>query len=296
MKNFSNKFRNFSGDKKLNFLKKILWLIISYINIKFTGKVDKKISFIKFKINKKLLIKNNLFFSKSPIRQICNVFWQSVDWQKVKLKLDNNIKLLEVGCGDGRYFSFIKKISKIKNIKYIGIDIQKKKIKTEKNFKFFLDSAYNVDHYLNKVNFLFTQSAIEHFKYDLIFFKKISKFLNKNKKKFIQIHLFPAESTLYTYLFHGYRHYNPLMISKLTKTFNKNHKFILFSIGSKNINKFTFREITLRRILKKKQINLNFEKLKECVEKDNKISTLKNSSFYCLVIISNMKIDNILKK
>ena len=86
------------------------------------------------------------------------------------------------------------------------------------------------------------------------------------------------------------------MISKLIKTFNKNHKFILFSIGSKNINKFAFREITLRKILKKKQINLNFEKLKECVEKDNKISNLKNSSFYFLIIFSNMKINNILKK
>ena len=114
MKNFSNKFRNFSGDKKLSFFKKILWLIISYINIKFTGKIDKKISFVKFKINTKLLIKNNLFKSKSPIRLICNVFWQSIDWEKVEHKLDNKIKLLEVGCGDGRYFSFIKKISKIK--------------------------------------------------------------------------------------------------------------------------------------------------------------------------------------
>ena len=55
-----------------------------------------------------------------------------MDWQKIKYKLDNNIKLLEVGCGDGRYFSFIKKISKIKNIKYIGIDIQKKKLKLKK--------------------------------------------------------------------------------------------------------------------------------------------------------------------
>ena len=209
MKNFSNKFRNFSGDKKLSFFKKILWLIISYINIQFTGKIDKKISFIKFKINTKLLVKNNLFKSKSPIRLICNVFWQSIDWDKVEHKLDNKLKLLEVGCGDGRYFSFIKKISKIKKINYIGIDIQKKKIKPEKNLNFFLDSAYNVNYYLNKVNFLFTQSAIEHFKYDIIFFKKISKFLNKKKKKFIQIHLFPAESTFYTYLFHGYRHYNP---------------------------------------------------------------------------------------
>ena len=121
MKNFSNKFRNFSGDKKLNILKKILWLIISYINIKFTGKVDKKISFIKFKINKKLLIKNNLFFSKSPIRQICNVFWQSVDWQKVKLKLDNNIKKLkDYQNSNNTYFDFFKDLLTTNPINYLN--------------------------------------------------------------------------------------------------------------------------------------------------------------------------------
>ena len=185
-----------------------------------------------------------------------------------------------MGCGDGRYYDLIKKISKIDKINYSGIDIKNNNFRTKKNKFFYLDSAYNVNAYLDKTNFLFTQSAIEHFKYDLLFFKNISNFLNKTNKKFIQIHLFPAESTFYTYLFHGYRHYNPLMISKLIKSFNKNHQFILFSIGSKNINKFTFREITLRRILKKKQVNLNFDKLKEGIEKDNKISSLKNSSFY----------------
>ncbi len=86
------------------------------------------------------------------------------------------------------------------------------------------------------------------------------------------------------------------MVSKLIESFNKNHKFLLFSIGSKNINRFTFKEITLRRIFKKKQINLNIKKLKECIDKDNNISSLNNSSFYCLVILSNMKMDNILKK
>ena len=67
--------------------------------------------------------------------------------------------------------------------------------------------------YLNKVN-LFTQSAIEHFKYDL--FLKISKFLNKTKnlsKLFIS-----AESTLYTCFTIQTLTF---MISKLIETFNK---------------------------------------------------------------------------
>ena len=86
------------------------------------------------------------------------------------------------------------------------------------------------------------------------------------------------------------------MISKLIRTFNNNHKFFLFSIGSKNINKFTFKEITLKRIFKKKMLNLNKRELDECIVKDNKISSFKNSSFYCLVILSNMQVTEILKK
>tara|TARA_B100000401_G_C52774106_1_gene704780 strand:- start:464 stop:1351 length:888 start_codon:yes stop_codon:yes gene_type:complete len=295
MKKYSNRLKNFSGDKKLNFFQKIIWLIISFINIKVNGKIDKKITVKKFNINKSLITKNDIFKSKSPIRLVCNTFWQSINWLIIKKKLNNNLKILEVGCGDGRYYDLIKKISKIDKINYSGIDIKNNNFRTKKNKFFYLDSAYNVNAYLDKTNFLFTQSAIEHFKYDLLFFKNISNFLNKTNKKFIQLHLFPSESCLYTYLFHGYRHYNFKMISELTKYFNKKHRCLLFCIGSKNINKFTLREVTLNRVFKKTISSLNIKKLKKCVVKDNKISSLKNPSFYCLVILSNIKIKNILK-
>jgi SAM-dependent methyltransferase len=296
MKKFSNKFKNFSGDKKLNLYQKIIWLLISFININFNGKIDKKITIKKFYINPKLITKNNLFKSKSPIRLICNTFWQNLNWQLIKKKLNNNLKILEIGCGDGRYYDLIKKISKINKLKYTGIDIKNKFFK-KNNYKiFFKDNANNVNTYLKKTNFLFTQSAIEHFKYDVVFFNKISNYLNKSKKKFMQIHLFPAKSCFYTYLFHGYRHYNFKMISLLTKSFNNKHKFFLFSIGSTNINKFTFKEITLRRILKKKIPNINVKKLKQCVVKDNKILSFNDTSFYCLVILTNLQIKDFLKK
>ena len=86
------------------------------------------------------------------------------------------------------------------------------------------------------------------------------------------------------------------MISKLTETFNNNHDFELFHIGSKNINKFMFKQITLDRIFKKKINIINIKKLREAVHKDNKIMSCKNSSFYCLVIMSNLQIKNFLKK
>ena len=44
-----------------------------------------------------------------------------------------------------------------------------KKFLKKKNTLFIQDNAYNVKFLFKKINFLFTQSAIEHFKYDLIF-------------------------------------------------------------------------------------------------------------------------------
>jgi hypothetical protein len=51
------------------------------------------------------------------------------------------------------------------------------------------------------------------------------------------------------------------MISKLTESFNNNHNFELFHIGSKNINKFAFKQITLNRIFKKKINSIDIKKL-----------------------------------
>ena len=38
-----------------------------------------------------------------------------------------------------------------------------------KNFKFIVDKSDNIKNYLNNIDLLFTQSAIEHFDQDLFF-------------------------------------------------------------------------------------------------------------------------------
>jgi hypothetical protein len=106
MKNFSNEFKNFSGDKKLNLIEKIIWFFLSFINIQFNSNIANRINLKKFYINYKLIIKNKFFKTQSPVRLICNIFWQSINWNEINKNLKNDLRILEVGCGTGRYFNF----------------------------------------------------------------------------------------------------------------------------------------------------------------------------------------------
>lgn len=294
MNKFSNRFKNISGDKKLNIFEKLLWFIISFINIHHNSLIDKRIKFKKYIIKNKYKIKIDKFENASPIRIMCNLFWQSINWSEINNIFNKKVQILEIGCGNGRYYEFLKKISSNNNLIYSGLDIKKKNFVESKNKRFILDTADNINKYLDNCNFLITQSAIEHFENDLLFFQKISFFTNKTKKKFLQIHLFPSESCLYTYLFHGYRHYNFGMISKLINSFDEKHQFTVFGIGSKNLNKIVFNKITLKRILNLNIKTINFFDLKNSIDKDNKINDLNKSSFYALIITKNFEIKKLI--
>ena len=295
MNKFSNRIKIFSADNKLNILKKLLWFCIAFLNIQFKGRLSNKIKASNFTANIKILKKQN-FSNLSPVRIICNNFWESLNWDEINNSLNNEIKFLEVGCGSGRYYEFLNKINIGKNINYFGIDIKRKNFVENAHKKFILDEAENIDKYLENVNFLFTQSAIEHFKNDLIFFNKISNHTNQIDKKFIQVHLFPSDKCLFTYLFHGYRHYNFRMISKLVKNFKNNHKLFLYGIGSNNLNKLTLKEITLKRVLNLNLKDISKEQIIKCAIKDNNFNNIKNPSFYALIILTNFNNINLHKK
>ena len=84
------------------------------------------------------------------------------------------------------------------------------------------------------------------------------------------------------------------MISKLINSFDDNHHFIVFGIGSTNLNKIVFNQITLKRILKLNTKKINYSDLKKIIKKDNRIYDLNKSSFYALVIIKNFKIKKLI--
>ena len=222
------------------------------------------------------------------------MFWYNLPWDKISNVLGDNVNAIEVGCGTGRYGNLLGDL--IKNFNYLGCDINKKKIwdtRTKPNINFKVINSDDIYDELKQKNFLFTQSAVEHFENDFLFFKNIHTFIKSTKKPFLQIHLLPSTFCLWKYLTHGYRQYSTSKISELYNTFWKNEFFIACSLGGKNCNiqhivDITIPMITKRTDYRKKSPKKYKARLKNSISKDLKILNPKRASFYALFIFSNL--------
>lgn len=142
---------------------------------------------------------------------------------------------------------------------------------------------------MNNANFIFSQSVLEHLEQDILLFKKISTYIEINKRKFINLHFFPSTSCYFMYRGHGIRQYNHFTISKITKLFKKNSEAIFFYFGNSKFNTLHKKKFSRNLFLKEKnldQFNYNAEFF-NIVENHNKAS-LTESSFNALEIKSNL--------
>jgi len=267
-------------------------------------------SFFPNKIYNDLVIKKNnplinenhwgkLGKTDTPSRKLCDLFWMNLPWSKIKTEL-GQINVFDSGCGNGEYANKISKWSNYNINEYHGIDLlfdsNWDKLKnTNDKFNFQICDYLNVENCIKEnTNLIITQSAIEHFKYDLFFFNKIYKLIENYKQSTIQIHLFPSSPCLKLYGFHGYRQYTRRKSSIIFDIFKNNSEGVLFELGGRNCNELHYNYIT-------KQIN-NGEKekryietneynylLKNAITKDYNNTKDRNPSFYALIIHSYPK-------
>lgn len=97
-------------------------------------------------------------------------------------KKNNNISVLDVGCGGGNFFSYVNSVAK--NSKYLGIDFDYDKMKKNKfedydNFKIIYQDL-RTDWYYDKHDFVWSSEVIEHLFDDQKFFEKLVKSTKKN--------------------------------------------------------------------------------------------------------------------
>ena len=76
--------------------------------------------------------------------------------------------------------------------------------------------------YINKkINFVISQSALEHIEKDTFVIEEITKKLSENNTPYIQIHMVPACKCLWLYLWHGYRQYSKKNLSNISNQLKK---------------------------------------------------------------------------
>lgn len=280
----------------------IIWLILNIINNNFYPKYsltkkNKHIVHFKPKITNTEWEEISTQNIISPSRVLCNLFWKKLNYKYIKEEL-GEINILDTGCGDGSYALKLNKYWDGIN-SYLGIDnfYNQNWDSLNKKYDFvkFLKISYlNIYKFIpKKTNIFISQSAIEHFHYDLEYFNQINKFIKSKKKNIIQIHLFPSPACLWLYLFHGFRQYNLRSILEIIDIFkNSTTYFKIYLLGGENSNKLHFKAITIPHFLFRDTFKFNkkkyFRDLAKSIQKDSEVSS-KNPSFYALIIHSNFR-------
>ena len=125
----------------------------------------------------------------SPSRKLSDLFWMNLEWDRYTSHL-GSIKMLDIGCGNGNYYTRFNTYSDGKINRYIGIDVYENKnwstLKTENPqvVDFIKYDGMNISAVLSKnndINFIVSQSALQHIKYDLSVFKQIREFIKEKK-------------------------------------------------------------------------------------------------------------------
>lgn len=148
---------------------------------------------------------------------------------------NKELKVLDLGCGSGRYYNWIRKINADKDYEYVGIDVKENpewmKLRND-NVRFYqkdIQSVYDLDLPINP-NFIFSQSALEHARNDILLLKTLVEKYPNTK----QLHILPGSISGINYLAHGYRRYNKNELNRICKSMNIKFNIISFS-GKKSL-------------------------------------------------------------
>lgn len=290
----STSLHRLNADRGLSFIQKILWLVFNFKNNRMPSiNLDQGLKLKAMTYNDNMIFWSSTDTTSSPARYLSDSFWLSLPWQEIAKELNYSARVMEVGCGNGRYGEILHKCLGNALISYVGIDVKKNQewsiLQQNPKFKFVVGDARSISDIHPKTNFIITQSALEHFEEDLTFFRQVADFVENSENPIVQIHLLPSAACFYTFPWHGVRQYTPRAISKITKLFDANTRKRLYPLGSRECNRVHRRYITYPIILRKgdqregKKLAYNDE-LRQAIELDAKSPKLNEVCFYALVL------------
>ncbi|MCC7252921.1 class I SAM-dependent methyltransferase [Hyphomicrobium sp.] len=149
------------------------------------------------------------FSTQSPSRLLTEAFLSE---RLAGLVPSGRLSIVEIGCGSG----FMSRRMSDLGISgsYLGLDIGDRFAATDTpnlSVRFQRGDAHAFETSPDSVDLLFSFSALEHIPRDADLIRKFEAFMRPGG---VEIHIVPAGAALFTYLWHGYRQYTPVMIAE----------------------------------------------------------------------------------
>tara|TARA_Y100000310_G_C20551452_1_gene748305 strand:+ start:579 stop:1178 length:600 start_codon:yes stop_codon:yes gene_type:complete len=184
--NKTTSIHSLNSDNKLSLFKYPAWFFLNMDNNSFQySNIDSHLLMRDY--IPKIENKDWINIKSSPSRMIGDLFWQELPWKFIEDEL-GRINVFDVGCGSGNYGVKLYQYSRGAIDSYTGVDNTSNdnwKVLADQynNFKFYcLNSSEIVKIIPNDVNMIISQSSIEHFDEDLLFFRIISEYIQNSIK------------------------------------------------------------------------------------------------------------------
>ena len=288
----SSSFHTINSDYPMNLAAKFGFMAFNFLN-NVTNFPKRKSYYREYFFSKYEDVINTANQKITPARFLSNALWASINFDFLRSIVGGNLNVLDVGCGSGQYRSVFKLRP---SDSYLGLDISTSpywQMAVSHNVNFAETTYEKVADFLPGKNVLITQSALEHFNFDLKFFQNIHETVSSTGQALIQIHVFPAKSTLRTYLWHGIRQYNLRTIGKIVKLSDPQFPAILVSLGGKNTSAFHWKSITIHQIMHRSERFFTtkgnyLEDMMTSLAKDSSENNSNYAVFYALIMQHNL--------
>jgi hypothetical protein len=139
-------------------------------------------------------------------------------------------------------------------------------------------------------NLIVSQSALEHFENDLLFFRQIRDFVDSKRSPLLQIHLSTTPACLELYGLHGVREYTPRSTSMIAKLFDKTSYSLMFQLGGDACNRvhmdYIMNPLSTQGIDLRNTKTIEYDRRVKSAIIQDMANYPRNPSFFALVIHS----------
>ena len=241
------------GDGKVSTIRQLSWMFANVTSNLLDSALTKVSETYREPVFNPLVVEAASGFARhaSPTRLGCDLFWASVPWDEVS-KVIGQPRVIDFGCGTASYGDYWNMLLPQGVGEYVGIDISSSTSWSEtKPFPRRFLTGGHVSGARVDGDLYFSQSALEHFKDDLSFFRDLQRKIAAQKTPSLQIHVVPSIHQVMNTGAHGWRAYSRKTLNTLTQYAPAPAKVYVVGLGGMNTINLYRRNITVPRLRKR---------------------------------------------